>query len=89
MCTRSAHDVGLSVGRSFKNTRYPERHYMLDSGVCSVDFSQNFPGLLAVGCYDGTVAIFDVKSTLNDPVVTSRDLEPSMKHSEAVWQVHG
>lgn len=47
---------------SLKNPSYPEYSYKTESGVMCLDFhKQPHSSLLAVGCYDGTVMVFDIK----------------------------
>jgi dynein intermediate chain 1 len=41
--------------------------------------------LLAVGCYDGTVMIFDIRNKLNKPIFYST--VKTGKHTDPVWQV--
>ncbi len=38
------------------------RWFKTRSGVTALDFSRYQPNILAVGHYDGTVAVYDVKS---------------------------
>lgn len=42
-----------------RNPEYPERTIRTHSSVTSLDFSERHPTLLAVGMYDGTIAIYD------------------------------
>jgi hypothetical protein len=53
----------------------------------SVHFHPSYPNLLAVGCYDGSVAVFDARARGGAPLyqATAR----SGKHNDAVWQVQG
>eukprot|EP00002_Diphylleia_rotans_P031932 TRINITY_DN6660_c0_g1_i3.p1 TRINITY_DN6660_c0_g1~~TRINITY_DN6660_c0_g1_i3.p1 ORF type:complete len:353 (+),score=64.46 TRINITY_DN6660_c0_g1_i3:171-1229(+) len=76
---------GLILCWSLKNPVYPERIIHTTSGVTSVDFSSTHPNLLAVGMYDGTVAIFDVRRADGKPLVESG--QNSGKHSDPVWEV--
>lgn len=46
--------------------------YQNPYGVTAVDFSIGAPNLLAVGYYNGTVAVYNVQSTSNIPVLDSR-----------------
>ena len=41
--------------------------------------------LLAVGCYDGTVMVFDVRNKVNKPIYISSI--KTGKHTDPVWQV--
>ncbi|XP_073499951.1 dynein axonemal intermediate chain 4 [Phyllobates terribilis] len=76
---------GLACCWSLKNTTWPERIYKCESGVTALDFSALSPNLLAVGMYNGTVAIFNVQNKENVPVLDSSD--NLHKHTCPVWQV--
>ncbi|KAI8509554.1 WD repeat-containing protein 78 [Branchiostoma belcheri] len=76
---------GLACCWSLKNPKYPERVYHCASGVVSMDFSYQNPSLLAVGLYDGTVAIYNVRSQEDSPVLDS--FENAGKHAAPVWQL--
>ncbi|XP_040264439.1 dynein intermediate chain 4, axonemal [Bufo bufo] len=76
---------GLACCWSLKNTTWPERIYYCESGVTALDFSASSPNLLAVGMYDGTVAIYNVQNKESVPVLDSSD-NPN-KHTCPVWQV--
>ncbi|XP_069837503.1 dynein axonemal intermediate chain 4 isoform X2 [Dendropsophus ebraccatus] len=76
---------GLACCWSLKNTTWPERIYHCESGVTAVDFSASSPHLLAVGMYNGTVAIYNVQNKENVPVLDSSD--NLNKHTCPVWQV--
>lgn len=58
--------------RQVRSPEYPERSIRTGSGVTSLDFSQIHPTLLAVGMYDGTIAIYD----------TARETEVSLPRQE-------
>jgi len=45
---------------SLRNPQFPERVVATPSGVSSLDFSTAAPGLIAVGCKDGSVMIYDM-----------------------------
>ncbi|XP_018418587.1 PREDICTED: WD repeat-containing protein 78 [Nanorana parkeri] len=76
---------GLACCWSLKNTTWPERIFHCESGVTAVDFSATRPNLLAVGMYDGTVAIYDVQKNDDVPVLGSSD--NLHKHTCPVWQL--
>lgn len=76
---------GLACCWSIKNPEFPERFFHLDSGVTAVDFSAAHPNLLAVGMYDGAIAIYNVRSRSGTPALDS--FESQGKHSSPVWQV--
>jgi WD40 repeat protein len=79
------HADGLLLFWSLKNPNYPERVIRVPHGVTAVDFSSTQPALLAVGLYDGTVSIYNVKLDQDTPVLESA--HEAGKHSDAVWQV--
>jgi len=77
---------GLICVFSMKNVGAPEYTFTCESGVTSMDFhSKEFP-LLAVGLYDGSVCVYDVRKRENKPIYSS-DAQ-SGKHSDPVWEVH-
>ncbi|XP_013413827.1 WD repeat-containing protein 78-like [Lingula anatina] len=76
---------GMVCCWSLKNPEFPERIYTTEQGVTSLDFSNTHPNLLAVGMYDGTVAIYNVRSQNNEPVLDS--FESNGKHIAPVWQL--
>ena len=83
---------GLVALHSLKNPRAPERVFALPSGAMAVAFHPSRPSLLAVGRYDGGVAVFDAR-TGSDAGVDTR-AAPLYEapagaggHSDAVWQV--
>ncbi|XP_064626087.1 dynein axonemal intermediate chain 4-like isoform X1 [Lineus longissimus] len=89
---------GIVCCWSLKNPEFPERIYNTTAGITSMDFSATNPNLLAVGLYDGTVAIYSVRSTKDEAVLDSfHDLmvehsspmgsESQGKHTGPVWQL--
>ncbi|RYG52704.1 WD40 repeat domain-containing protein [archaeon] len=76
---------GLVCVYSLKNVGHPEYTFSLDSGVMCLDFHPVHHALLAVGCYDGTVKVFDVRKRENKHIFAS-DIK-SGKHSDPVWEV--
>ena len=77
---------GMMCCFSLKNTSYPEYIISVESGVMCLDFHPKHPSLLAVGCYDGTVLVYDIKNRSNTPIYSS--CLRSGKHSDPVWQVY-
>ncbi|XP_043555331.1 dynein axonemal intermediate chain 4 isoform X4 [Chiloscyllium plagiosum] len=76
---------GLICCWSLKNPMWPERIYNCESGVTALEFSADSPNLLAVGHYDGTVAIYNIRNPENGLVLdSSNDLN---KHIGPVWQL--
>ncbi|XP_013369893.1 PREDICTED: WD repeat-containing protein 78 [Chinchilla lanigera] len=82
---------GLACCWSIKNPmnyvfiQWPERVYPSLYGVTTVDFSIGTPNLLAVGYYNGTIAIYNVQSSSTVPVLDSS--ESPQKHVGPVWQL--
>ena len=66
---------GLVALWSLKNPGYPLWSFFTSSGVTAVDFSVQSPNMLAVGLYNGTLAVYDVKTRQ----VTSRLLLGTFK----------
>ena len=56
---------GMICCFSLKNTSHPEYTFSPESGVMCLDFHPDHSSLLAVGCYDGTVMVYDVRSKGN------------------------
>lgn len=47
-----------------KNSEHPERVMTTATGVTAVKFSRSNPSIFGVGLLDGTVAIYDMKRSL-------------------------
>jgi dynein intermediate chain 1 len=75
---------GLICCFTIKNPTYPEFTFTTESGVMCIDFHPHHPALIAAGCYDGTVMVFDIRST-NKPIYQST--VRTNKHTDPVWQV--
>jgi len=76
---------GVVCAFSLKNTSHPEYLFATESGVMCLDFHQQHASLLAVGCYDGTVMVYDVRNRGNKPIYSSSI--KTGKHTDPVWQV--
>ena len=79
---------GLVLFWSLRNPEYPEKILRTKHPVTASDFSRFSPMLLAVGCYNGDVMIFDVKREGADwgkPKETSASIAGG--HVEPVWQI--
>ena len=76
---------GLVCCFSLKNPGHPEYSFSTETGVMCLDFHPQHASLLAVGCYDGAVMIFDVRNRLNRPIFQST--VKTGKHTDPVWQV--
>ncbi|XP_048255651.1 dynein axonemal intermediate chain 4-like isoform X2 [Haliotis rufescens] len=76
---------GYICGWSLKNPEFPERVFTCKDGVTALDFSTANPNLLAVGMYDGGVAIYNVRHMKDEPIVDN--FGSSGKHTAPVWQI--
>ncbi|NXN23594.1 WDR78 protein, partial [Nycticryphes semicollaris] len=76
---------GLACCWSLKNPMWPERIFQCEHSVTALDFSTARPNLLAVGMYNGSVAIYDVRSR-NDAALLDSG-ESTNKHTGPVWQL--
>lgn len=76
---------GLICIYSLKNPSHPEYMFTTDSGVLSLDFHPHLQHMLAVGCYNGTVLVFNTKGKINKPMYEA-DFETG-KHNDPAWQV--
>jgi len=76
---------GLILLYSLKNPSFPEMVYNTESGVMSLDIHPEYPNLIAVGFYDGTVGVFNTADSSSLPKYTSS--AKNGKHTDPVWQV--
>ncbi|NXJ72081.1 WDR78 protein, partial [Rostratula benghalensis] len=76
---------GLACCWSLKNPMWPERVFQCEHGVTALDFSVGRPNLLAVGMYNGSVAIYDVRSRNHAALLDSS--ESTNKPTGPVWQL--
>eukprot|EP00927_Polykrikos_kofoidii_P059567 TRINITY_DN54715_c0_g1_i1.p1 TRINITY_DN54715_c0_g1~~TRINITY_DN54715_c0_g1_i1.p1 ORF type:complete len:665 (-),score=147.43 TRINITY_DN54715_c0_g1_i1:196-2190(-) len=77
--------TGVICCYSLKNTRFPEYVFNTDAGVCSLDWHPTYPAVLAVGLYDGTVLVYDVRAKLKRAIYQST--VRTNKHTDPVWEV--
>lgn len=56
----------------FSTGQWPERIFQCEHGVTALDFSMASPNLLAVGMYDGSVTIYNVRSCNDAALLDSR-----------------
>ncbi|XP_054879791.1 dynein, axonemal, intermediate chain 1, paralog 2 [Poeciliopsis prolifica] len=76
---------GMLLFFSLKNSAFPEHIYSTGSGILCLDIHPQLSYLVAVGFYDGCVAVYNLKETTKDPVYKSN--ASTGKHSDPVWQV--
>eukprot|EP00118_Oscarella_pearsei_P010350 m.63130 g.63130 ORF g.63130 m.63130 type:complete len:701 (+) comp35145_c2_seq10:76-2178(+) len=77
---------GMVLCYSLKNPSYPE--FIIetpDRGVLCLDIHPEHPTLFAVGFYDGSVAVFDIKQNLESPLYKC-DVRCG-QHLDPVWEV--
>ena len=77
---------GLVAFWSLKNPEFPEWTFTTPYGVTAMDFSSTNYNLLAVGLYDGTVAIYDIRAPTDKSILQSGNGVPG-KHTDPVWKV--
>ncbi|XP_034540734.1 WD repeat-containing protein 78 [Notolabrus celidotus] len=77
---------GLICCWSLKNPSWPERVIHCHSSVTSLEFSAENTGQLAVGMFDGTVSIYNVKNLNNSACIASTS-DSSERHMHPVWHV--
>ncbi|XP_016303266.1 dynein axonemal intermediate chain 4 [Sinocyclocheilus anshuiensis] len=76
---------GLVCCWSLKNPTWPDRIFHCESGVTALDFSACNANQLSVGLYDGTIAIYNVQTTEQTPIIDSSDC--TNMHACPVWQL--
>ncbi|XP_034439516.1 dynein intermediate chain 2, ciliary-like [Hippoglossus hippoglossus] len=76
---------GMVVFYSFKNSSFPEYIYPTKSGVLCLDIHKQHSNLVAVGFYDGCVAVYNLNNEGVEPVLKST--AKTGKHTDPVWQV--
>ncbi|KAL3866455.1 hypothetical protein ACJMK2_043751 [Sinanodonta woodiana] len=75
---------GMLLFFSLKNPSYPEYVYETDSGVMCLDLHPEHPYLVAVGFYDGSVAVYNIEKR-DGPLL--KCTAKNGKHTDPVWQV--
>ncbi|KAK9798512.1 hypothetical protein WJX73_005780 [Symbiochloris irregularis] len=71
---------------SLKSPSAPRFDFRTPSSITSMDFSRQNPHLLGVGCFDGSIAVYDVRARQEAPVIVADTLAAG-KHRGPVWQV--
>lgn len=71
---------------TLKNPSFPEYMFSSNSGIMCLDMHVDHPHLVVVGCYDGNVAIYNLKKPRNSQPCF-RSTSKSGQHTEPVWQV--
>ncbi|XP_014676066.1 PREDICTED: dynein intermediate chain 2, ciliary-like [Priapulus caudatus] len=75
---------GVVCCYSLKNPSHPEQTIATSCGVTCVDIHPTLPHTIAVGRYDGGVAIYDIKERPRKPIYES---SAESKHADPVWQI--
>ncbi|KAF7696719.1 dynein, axonemal, intermediate chain 1, paralog 2 [Silurus meridionalis] len=76
---------GMLLFYTLKNSNHPEYIFHTTSGVMCLDIHKELSYLVAVGFYDGCVAVYNLK--LNRPQPIYKSTAKSGKHTDPVWQV--
>ncbi|XP_071751975.2 dynein, axonemal, intermediate chain 1, paralog 2 [Centroberyx gerrardi] len=76
---------GMLVFYSMKNSAFPDYIYPTNSGVMCLDIHEELSCLVAVGFYDGCVAVYNLIVQGVQPVYKST--AKTGKHTDPVWQV--
>ncbi|XP_074052670.1 dynein axonemal intermediate chain 1 isoform X2 [Macrotis lagotis] len=76
---------GMLLLYTLKNPSFPEYIFSSECGIMCLDMHVEHPYLVAVGYYDGNVAIYNLKKPQTQPSYKSS--AKLGKHSEPVWQV--
>uniref|UniRef100_UPI0037E7B241 dynein, axonemal, intermediate chain 1, paralog 2 n=1 Tax=Semicossyphus pulcher TaxID=241346 RepID=UPI0037E7B241 len=76
---------GMLVFYSLKNSAFPEYIFPTNSSVLCLDIHEQHSYLVAVGFYDGCVAVYNLKEEGQEPVYKST--AKTGKHTDPVWQV--
>lgn len=76
---------GMLVFYSLKNPSFPEYIYRTTSGILCLDINEQFSYLVAVGFYDGCVAVYNLRKEGAEPMYKSS--VKTGKHTGPVWQV--
>lgn len=83
----SKQSTGLICLFTLKNTSFPEYTFRTEAGVMCLDFHPTYPSLLAVGCYDGSVMVFDLANKRSNRPIYSSSVRTG-RHNDPVWQIH-
>jgi dynein intermediate chain 1 len=70
---------------TLKNPSFPDYVCTTETGVMCVDIHSIHPYLVCIGKYDGSVAVYDVRSPEKLPQYESSSV--TNKHCGTVWQV--
>uniref|UniRef100_W8AIE2 Dynein intermediate chain 2, ciliary n=2 Tax=Ceratitis capitata TaxID=7213 RepID=W8AIE2_CERCA len=68
-----------------KNPSYPDYIISTESGVMCCDIHPTYPFLVAIGMYDGSVAVYNLREDFEKPLYLSVGVHN--KHSECAWEI--
>ncbi|CAM6095149.1 unnamed protein product [Calypogeia fissa] len=77
---------GMVAFWSIKNPRYPLAMITCKSDVTAIDFSTSTPTLLAVGFYNGILAIYDSRNPKDMQPVVQSGMNTG-RHEDPIWKV--
>lgn len=63
---------GLVCCWCLKNPEFPERFYKTEAGVTALAFSQKHANLLAVGLFNGSIMVFDVRNNNTQALISTK-----------------
>ncbi|XP_037903642.1 dynein intermediate chain 2, ciliary isoform X3 [Hermetia illucens] len=70
---------------TIKNPSFPDYRITCESGVMCCDIHPKYPFLLAIGLYDGNVAVYNLQIGCKDPIYMSQGVNG--KHAEFVSEI--
>ena len=70
---------------SLKNPKFPEQIVSTDCTACCLDWNPHRPAILAVGLYDGSVGVIDIRNSSRSLLFQTSFSK--FKHSDPVWEV--
>ncbi|KXJ26000.1 Dynein intermediate chain 2, ciliary [Exaiptasia diaphana] len=76
---------GMVCMNTLKNPTYPEFTFQTESGVMCLDIHPDHPHMIALGHYDGSVAVYSVSDKVGKALY--RSTAKTGKHTDPVWQV--
>ncbi|XP_036332518.1 dynein intermediate chain 2, ciliary [Rhagoletis pomonella] len=68
-----------------KNPSYPDYIISTESGVMCCDIHPTYPFLVAIGMYDGSVAVYNLRENYEKPLYLSVGVHN--KHAECAWEI--
>ncbi|XP_055698577.1 dynein intermediate chain 2, ciliary isoform X1 [Phlebotomus papatasi] len=70
---------------TMKNPSFPDYRIWTESGVMCCDIHVKYPYLLAIGMYDGNVAVYNLQANMREPMYMSQGVNG--KHLECVSEI--